>query len=276
MYDTKFTSGQVTKKNKPGMNYRTVVTPEDKYLCFVSSSKICDLNGRVIANFSHTEKKYVQSSGKDPVRREYHVRVYHSDFGDFRVRGNYFYHKYDYLGKMPARKLPFIFLLLFFILIALSIGTAIINLPHVESPSTPVIDIVDDNGNWNTQETIAVFGEKIKPGSGGAYEFKICNQNDTKFIYDFSIKEYYNEEPVNSFPLEYRVHINNEVVGDGGWLSASELKFEDFISEEQSVCIVTLEWRWPFEGANDDEDTYFGNDGGRYTLELFLTAESVG
>lgn len=269
MYNTRFTSEQFEGEIQFGKKYRTVTTPQGESLCGVSSKNVCDLNGKVFAEFSHEQK--VESDGK-----ELTVRVYRSwQYGDFTVKGNSLWLGEELLGSMPAKKkrAPLILLGATCILLALTIALiALIDLPYAEMP---VIDVKDDNGSWSAQGTIAVLDDKIMPGSDGEYEFIIRNPHDIRLSYSFTIDERYNDEPVENFPLEYRVRVNNALIGSEQWLSAAGLHFDDLLLMAESDYLVTLEWRWQFEGENNAVDTRFGEDGGKYSLEFVLTAEAV-
>lgn len=269
MYNTRFTPDQFGGEIQFGKKYRAVTTPQGEYLCGVSSKNVCDLNGNVLAEFSHEQE--MESDGK-----EFTVRVYRSvQYGDFTVKDNTLWLGEELLGSMPAKKkrAPLILLGATCLLLALTIALiALIDLPYAE---TPVIDVKDDNGSWSAQGTIAVFDDKIMPGSDGEYEFIIRNPHDIRLSYSFTIGERYNGEPVENFPLEYRVRVNNALIGSEQWLSAEELHFGDLLLMAQSDYLVALEWRWPFEGENNAVDTQFGADGGEYSLEFELTAEAI-
>ncbi len=268
MYDVRFTSEQVTENYKPKKKFRVVTTQEGKSLCYASKGSICDLNGKQIAAFSRKEKR-------EENEKKFTVRLYESDYGEFVIKENYLYLGSEFLGVMPDRKrfIPFILLgVLGFLLASTIVAAVIAGLPKDD---IPVIAVKDHNGDWKAQGTVAVLDEKIHPDSNGEYEFIIRNANDVRLYYEFSIEEYYNGKPAENFPLEYRVRVNNDLVGSEDWLSAEELHFKDLIFLPQSDYLVTLEWRWQFESGNDELDTTFGRDGGTYTLELFLTAETI-
>lgn len=269
MYNTRFTPEQFGGKIQFGKKYRAVTTPQGEILCGVSSKKICDLNGKVFAEFSHKQK--TESGGKDST-----VRVYRSvQYGDFTVKENTVYLGEELLGTMSAKekRAPLILLGATCILLALIIVfIALIGFPY---SSMPVIDVKDGNGSWSAQGTIAVLKEKIMPGSFGEYDFIIRNPHDVRLSYSFTIDERYNEEPIEGFPLEYRVRVNNVLVGSEQWLPAEELSFNDLLFMPQSEYLATLEWRWPFEGKDDALDTNYGWEAGHYTLVLNLTAEAI-
>lgn len=271
MYNTRFTSEQFGGEIQFDKKYRTVTTPQGESLCGVSSKNLCDLNGKVFADFSHEQK--VESDGKKIA-----VRVYRSwQYGDFTVKENSLWLGEELLGSMPAKKKRTSLILLgaTCILLALTIALiALIDLPQSVT-TAPVIDVKDDNGSWSAQGTIAVLDDKIMPGSDGEYEFIIRNPHDIRLSYSFTIGERYNDGPVENFPLEYRVRVNNALIGSEQWLSATELHFENLLLMAESDYLVSLEWRWPFEGADNAVDTDFGTDAGEYSLEFVLTAEAV-
>ncbi len=263
----KFTSKQVRRVH-PDNEFRKVISPEGEYVCDVNDACICDINGQQIATFSHNEEIFENDE-------KLVISTYESRYGIFTVKGNYLYLNDKFLGHMrdKKRRLPFIILGILGVLLTVAIILiALIDLPYDE---VPVIDVKDKNGAWKAQGTVAVLDEIIYPDSKGEYEFIIRNPNDVQLLYEFSIAEYYNGEAAESFPLEYRVRVNNYLIGSEEWLPASELHFENLRFVEDSSHVVTLEWRWRFESGNDELDTCFGKDGGRYTLELSLTAESI-
>ena len=142
---------------------------------------------------------------------------------------------------------------------------------------TPVFSIKDNGGDWGTQGTIAVLDQTIKPGSEGKYEFVIKNDTNVELDYNFSIEEHYEKandenEEAPSLSLQYRLKMNNSYLNsESEWKSASELNYTGLRFLQGSQQLMTLEWRWPFEG-NDEEDTTLGKYPGTYSLVLNVEA----
>ena len=65
--------------------------------------------------------------------------------------------------------------------------------------------------------------------------------------------------------------LDNEEVTN--WTSGVKLKVTDLVVEPNKRHDFTLERRWLFESGNDQIDTYFGQDGGQYSIYLNLSAE---
>lgn len=268
MYNTRFTPDEFAGEVNFQKKCRAVVTPQGEYLCGVGNDCICDLNGNIVAEFSH--KKEIVVEGERFV-----ARVYPSPYGEFTVRKGELYLDGELLGAVSAERKRTALILLGFACILLAALITLVALIALPGETLPVIDVRDDNGNWNGQGTIAVFDEVIEPGSEGEYKFIIRNANEEKLFYAFRIEERYNGEETKAFPFEYRVRVNNAPIGSAEWRSASELYFENLILMPQSDYLVELEWRWPFEGGDNAADTSFGRDGGEYSLVIVLTAETI-
>ncbi len=270
MYDTRFTTKEIAENAHISRKLLTVTTPEGNELCYVCKAKICDLNGEQIAAFSRKEKRVEND-------KKVSVRVYESECGEFVVKENYLYLGDEFLGVMPVKKRLIPLIILFFLLGCL-LAASVVTFVLMSSPKDKmlVIDVKDENGAWKAQGTVAVLDDVLYPDTDGVYNFIIRNANDAKLLYDFSIAESYNGKVAKPFPLEYRVRVNNDLIGSEEWLKASELHFEDLIFLAQSEYLVTIEWRWPFESGNDALDTEFGRDAGQYSLQLTLTAEQIG
>ena len=68
--------------------------------------------------------------------------------------------------------------------------------------------------------------------------------------------------------------MNNAVIGTQSWLTAEELNYSELLILPESEQAFGLEWRWAFDGGNDENDTLIGADGGKISLVLELTAQA--
>lgn len=141
-------------------------------------------------------------------------------------------------------------------------------------PSIPEFEITDQGGEWRAQGEIAVFDDKIQPGSEGEYKFAIKNESDAYLRYGFKLSEYIGNinQDANPF-MQYRLKVDN-IPLDDEWHYVG-LNYADISIAPGSKNIVTLEWRWPFESGKDDNDTLVGFDQGQLSVWLFLWAEVV-
>ena len=140
--------------------------------------------------------------------------------------------------------------------------------------SVPEFEITDKNGEWTAQGEIAVFDNKIKPGSEGAYNFIIRNDSDQKLKYGFKLSEYIgkNIQDLNPF-MQYRLKVDNIPIDDE-WHYAG-VNYNDIEILPGSKHLMALEWRWPFESGNDSNDTLIGRMEGQLSVRLELWAEIV-
>ena len=96
--------------------------------------------------------------------------------------------------------------------IALNLIVILIVLAFLFAPKTtiPEFEITDQGGEWRTQGKIAVFDDKINPGSEGSYQFVIKNESDEKLTYGFRLSEYLGNFNQNSKPfMQYRLKVDN-------------------------------------------------------------------
>lgn len=157
------------------------------------------------------------------------------------------------------------------------IDLIIIALLLLPAPSPfPEFEIIDNNGQWEAQGTIAVFDETIHPDTHGEYNFIISNTSDAMLEYVFKLEEKYvdRDEEWPSF-MKYRLRMNGQHMETTEWFSAEELVYSGILILPKTKQLMTLEWWWPFEGGNDGNDTWFGNDAGKFSVVFHLTAEVV-
>jgi len=120
----------------------------------------------------------------------------------------------------------------------------------------------------NDAQEITVAGKNgdnlIAPGTENDYIFALYN-NIGKFI-DYKLEvstAVTGVDGITEFPVELRIRgLNGWVVGDENtWVPALEVSGvqDTGVSSERLSAIYTLEWRWPFEGGQDELDTWLGS-----------------
>lgn len=268
MYNARFTSDEVPKKVSFGLSYNGVYDENDKIVLGVNKKRICDLNKKQIATFSHIEESIVNGAKK-------RIRCYESNYGTFKISEDVVRINNQIVGTIRKKYKKGIGAALFAIaLIVLTIGIiALIEVPDRNGIIT--IDLIDKDGTFEDGRTIGIFPEKIQPGSEGVYTFTIKNTENVPVQYTLDLKEMYNDEAIIDFPIRYKLKMNNEYIGDSvvTWLDGNELVFSQLIIPAKSNTDFSLEWEWPFENGKDPEDTDFGIDNGKYSLFLTITAQ---
>ena len=139
--------------------------------------------------------------------------------------------------------------------------------------SIPEFEIADQNGEWKAQGEIAVFDNKIKPGSEGSYKFIIKNESGEKLRYGFELTEYVGKDNLDITFMQYRLKMDNVPIDDD-WHYAG-MEYKDIEILPGSRHLMTLEWRWPFESGNDSNDTLVGRSEGQLSVRMNLWAEII-
>lgn len=236
----------------------------------ISKKRILDLNGREVATYAET--RYVTGEEGKMEKR----RIYHSELGGMYFKDGVLYFQDEPIASTPRRERSLLGILMLLaatlLLACLLVLVLLIEIPYADAP---VIDVSDQLGSWDMQTTIAVLDEMIAPGTSGEYEFVINNPHNVKIIYDIAILEYYNGEPVNNFPMEFRLRMNNVLLESEDWHDISEIVYTDIQLLPNTKHSFTLEWRWLFESGDDPLDTYFGKDSGAYSLQFLMTAQAM-
>lgn len=138
----------------------------------------------------------------------------------------------------------------------------------------PVITLKDnDVGTWTEETKIKVFDDKIHPGSEGEYEFILNNDSIQKIEYSLDVKQYYNDEEVEDFPIVYRLKKEFKYLTGREWVKVEELNFEELLLTGKKDQTFVLEWKWPFEGESDLTDTLLGYNQGEYYISIDIKAE---
>ena len=232
----------------------------------VSNRYIYDSNGKKVATYSSKTTEVDKQTGK-----KVKVYSYNTSNGSYRLVGNKIFLNGNLIGLTKAKQglkvTISIAVSVLLLLICLFLGLSYFN----QRPVTVRLGVGDSNGEWDSKTKIAVFDPSVQPGSSGEYEFYVVNESDITLTYTFTIQEMFNNINVYNFPMQYRVLLDDEEVIN--WTSGVELKVTDLVVEPSKRHEFTLEWRWLFESGNDQVDTYFGQDGGQYSIYLNLSAE---
>ena len=232
----------------------------------VSNRHIYDSNGKRVATYSSRTTEIDKQTGK-----RVKVYSYNTSRGSYRLIGNKLFFNGKHIGSTKAKQslkvTISILVSILLLLLCLFLGLLYFN----QRPVTVRLGAGDSSGEWNERTKIAVFDPTIQPGSSGEYEFYVVNESDITLTYTFTIQEMFNNINVYNFPMQYRVLLDEEEVTN--WTSGVQLKVTDLVVEPNKRHDFTLEWRWLFESGNDQIDTYFGQDGGQYSIYLNLSAE---
>lgn len=234
--------------------------------------EIFDLEGNSLATFSKVDKRTIDD-------KNVKVFEYTSEKGTFETVGNKVYLNRDLVGNIVENKrgmsnLSLVFLTIFSVIAAIAFVSLI--RPPYTGDVIPDFLILDSNGQWEEQGTVAVFDDKIYPGDEGAYEFIMTNEADGVLIYSFSLEERY-EGNLEFVPfMEYRLKMNNAYLNsdEETWFKAKDLIYEGLKFAPYSQQLMTLEWRWPFESGNDEQDTAYGIEAGKLYIVLNAKAEA--
>ena len=164
-------------------------------------------------------------------------------------------------------------------------------------PDDPSFSITDTDGTWGTNNNIELFSisEKngmgevtvlsgegdsiIAPGSTGLYRFELKNPGNVALDCDCLVGasfRFSGNTENKEFPFSIRLRDNN-----GNYLLGSEtewLPYHQLTDDEHEITLgknsyvaYELEWRWDFEGGDDDLDTYFGTSALNKDLILTLS-----
>lgn len=171
-------------------------------------------------------------------------------------------------------------LTILFVRLAISLpytdDTFVIN-PHVDPVETGDDDViwdldtdvtifrtteVDEDGNVVVE---SIDGDNIiAPGMEGDYRFEVRNTGkfavETKTI--VSAKLTVNGEIFEDAPIEVRfANYKGENITEGGWIKVNELSehIDDLTVGKKSYIYFDLDWRWAYEGNDDELDTLLGN-----------------
>lgn len=249
--------------------YKCIHDADGNIIGGITSKGLCDLNGVQIGTFERYEKA-LNEDGKSQNKK-----YYRSSFGEICSVGGMVFLDGKPLGTVEERQRnPYHIIMLAIASILLAVTIIFIALIDIPFSDIPSFEVVDKNGDWISQGTIAVLDDTIHPGSEGSYKFIIENPYNVELIYSIVIDQLYNNKQVDHFPLQFRLRMNNGLLLTEDWLSADELQYEELTFMPFSTQSFILEWRWLFESGDDELDTLLGIENGEYRLVFEMTAES--
>ena len=260
MYNSLFTKGNFSNELRISKKYKLVYDIDGKILCGINKHSICDLNGEKIAEFEK-KNQIVNEMGKKVTQV-----IYNSSFGVFRLVDRVLFLDNKRVGGLATKdKKSITVLAITGVLLALII--AVVALIDTPDDSMPTIVLGDDVGLVTTDREIGVFDSTIHPGSEGEFNFEIINPHQKNIVYEMDVKQYYNGEEVDDFPMYYKLKMNNlYIAGLDDWVACDGLSFVNLIIPDNSTQSFTLEWCWPFESGDDAHDTLLGIDNGSYHI----------
>ena len=265
-----------TDKFRRARKTRVLCDASGKAIGSVSEDGLFDLFGNEIAALK-TEKYRPDKDGK-----QIRVADYASDKRVYRLAGDELYvvdgNATRFTGRILRKQRNVVKIALLGVLSAVLIAAivliALIHLPASDTEK-PIIDIKDNEGTWEAQGVVAVFGDTVRPGSNGEYNFVINNPHDIEMQYSFYIEPKYDgDTDIKQFPIMFRLRMNNVLMETDEWKTVDKLKYDQTVILPNTRQSFTLEWQWPFESGSDDNDTLIGADGGKISLVLHLTAQA--
>ena len=141
--------------------------------------------------------------------------------------------------------------------------------------SIPEFSIIDSDGDWQANGTIAVFDNTVKPGSNGEYNFVLKNDSDKPLRYRIIFTEYLDGKKAGFEPfMRYRLKLSGVGIIDEEWYCAEDINYYGITILPGERQLVTLEYQWPFEG-NNERDTLLGRVGGELSVAFDVRAEVV-
>lgn len=129
--------------------------------------------------------------------------------------------------------------------------------PETDDKVLDKVFVDDINGDYIYQNKLDIFNNpayeytnKIAPGVGNSYDFKVHNQNANTIVYKMTVSEE-SEYKVN---LKYRLIKNGSYIigNDDTWVSASELKTNMAQLAGNEEDSYRLDWKW-FDHEKDTE-----------------------
>ncbi len=254
-------------KSEIKSNFRHITDANGKLIGGINGKSICNEHGQIVAQYSSKSK--VKNVDGKTVK----IARYSSTAGEYYIEDGLVYFNGVLFG-MVRDTLP---LSVWgpFQTVGILLVVAIFCLLMLAQPSTiaeTLFQVTDSNGEWSESVSVSVLDSDIAPGSEGAYQFVIENPQDYKIEVEFSMSQYLNNVQTADFPVQFRLKIDDEPISE--WCSADTLICTLTVQSKKTQTIV-LEWRWPFEAGNDQNDTLLGQSGGEYYIVISLTAETT-
>lgn len=148
--------------------------------------------------------------------------------------------------------------------------------------TTGIVYVDDANGKYVYQKELQIFQNaafeytnKIAPGVSNSYNFKVHNETNNAIRYNID----FDEDSEYAVNMLYRLKRGGTyVVGsDTEWVSASNLSVSALKQlAKDGVDTYTLDWKWPYEGGKDAQDTEAGeNMTSEYVLSIKVNFKEV-
>lgn len=144
-----------------------------------------------------------------------------------------------------------------------------------------IIYVDDKNGRYAYQKNLKIFENaafqytsKIAPGVSNSYNFKVHNATENTVRYNIEFAE----------KSEYSINMLYRLKREGGYIVGSDtewVKAEDLVSalkllSNDEVDSYTLDWKWPYDGGTDADDTKAGEEmTSEYKLGIKINFEEV-
>lgn len=234
----------------------------------ITHKHVYDKNGEKVASFDSWEKGKNPETGK--VSKIYTYKS--KDGKTIQLSGNNIFVNGKNVGTIKQKNRKKELFIKIAIIVLLMISMVFLVVQAYTFPATHELDVKDNNGVWSGETKINMLGSSIKPGSEGKYEFYVENKGTAEVTCTFTMGQDYNYKPIDVFPVSYRLK-DDEGYLDDGWHYALDVRIENIILESKEKIKLTIEWQWAYEGGHDELDTYFGNQGGLYSIHLYLTSE---
>lgn len=234
----------------------------------ITDKHVYDVHGEKVAKFDSWKKGKNPETGKSSK-----IYTYKSKDGKtIQLAGNTIFVNGKNVGTIKQKNRKKEILIKIGILLLLLLSLVFLIIQAYTFPATHEIDVRDNNGSWSGETKINMLGSSIKPGSEGEYEFYVENKGTSELKCTFTMTQDYNYKPVDIFPMTFRLKDDNRYLDDG-WRYALDVRVENIILEPSEQKRLIVEWKWAFEGGQDELDTYYGNQGGLYSVHLYLTSE---
>jgi len=164
-------------------------------------------------------------------------------------------------------------------------------------PFNPNFEVSDEKKVWVTDTKVDIFhmsyenSEKkvtvksnkkdklIAPGTENSYIFKLKNTGNVPLDYELDIDAYISPDGYQ-IPIECRIYRY-----DGKWIAGQSDKYVDISTLDSTYdrdCLgssrytyYTLEWLWPFESGNDENDTLLGNMAVKEDITLTIEIKTI-
>lgn len=186
-------------------------------------------------------------------------------------------------SQAKQKNRPFRPLLVIIVATVLLILFLVVALLLAPKDHLPEFSITDRMGSWEEQGPLdGIFDGDIHPGRSGEYKFILKNESEVTLRYGIKLTEYL-ETSVTVLPfMRYRLKRDGEFLGNekGEWHTLNEIETDINNLETWGITILPgteqlfiLEWYWPYESGNDENDTLVGVAGGNVNLHFFIWAQ---